>query len=122
MQRDMELIRAILLQLAEHDHGFAPPEFELAGYSEEQIGFHVHLMGQAGLLQTVDATTHSDPSPRAMPLAITWQGYEFLDAARSDSLWKKAGSQIAKAGVSVSFEILKQVLMGLAKEQLKLHG
>ncbi len=90
----------------------------MPGYSDEQIGFHVHLLGQAGLLLTIDVTTVIDKSPLAKPLSVTWQGYEFLESARSESLWRNALSKIGKAGVGVSFEILKLVLVSLAKSQI----
>jgi hypothetical protein len=117
MTRDMDLIRAILLKLADHEHGYAP-ELDMADYSDEQIGFHVHLLGQAGLLITIDITNDGAKSPRAIPLSVTWQGYEFLETARSESLWRKALSRVGKAGVGVSFEILKLVLVSLAKNQI----
>jgi hypothetical protein len=122
MKRDMGLVRAILLTLAEHEQGYAPPNLEIPGYSEEQIGFHAYIMGQAGLLETINMTPDTSRTPLAMAVAITWRGYEFLEAARSDTVWKKAMTQFAKAGVGVSFEVLKQVLLRAAKDQLGIPG
>jgi|GEM_PF-7061885 len=47
MKRDIDLVREILLALEEHDHGYAPKDLEIRGYSKEQIGYHVWLMGRA---------------------------------------------------------------------------
>ena len=47
-------------------------------------------MGQAGLLKTADATHLGSPSPAGVPIAITWDGYEFLEASRNDTIWAKA--------------------------------
>jgi hypothetical protein len=48
MKRDMDLVRKILLQIEEHPHGFAPNYLAIEDYTQEQIGFHVLLMGEAG--------------------------------------------------------------------------
>jgi hypothetical protein len=122
MTRDMDLIRAILLKLEDHEHGFAPEDLGVPGYSDEQVGFHVHLLGQAGLLFTIDVTNVVDKSPQARALSLTWLGYEFLEPARSERLWRKALSQVGKTGAGASFEILKLVLVNLAKSQLGIPG
>jgi len=118
----MDLIRAILLKLEDHEHGFAPQELDVPGYSDEQVGFHVHLLGQAGLLVAIDVTGMGCESPRALARSLTWQGYEFLEPARSEPLWRKALSQVGKAGAGASFEILKLVLVNLAKNQIGIAG
>jgi hypothetical protein len=117
----MELVRSILFAVEEYPHGRFRGKLELPGYSDEQIGFHVHLLGDGGLLEVVDVTVITSPSPYALPLSITWKGYEFLDAARSDTVWKKAAALVTKSGVvSAGFEVLKPLLIKLAMDQLGL--
>jgi len=92
MKRDMDLIRQILLTCESHDSGYAPQQLQIEGYTEEQIGFHVHLMGQAGLLKVIDMTTMSSRSPSALAVGITWEGYEFLEACKNENNWQKVKS------------------------------
>lgn len=99
MKRDMNLVRSILLALEEHEHGHAPDELKIEGFSEEQIGFHVHLMGQAGLLNVADATDLGSPSPVGIPPWMTWEGYEFLEMAREPLRWKRAIEKVTSTGV-----------------------
>jgi len=54
------------------------------------------------------------------PTCLTWEGHNFLDAAREESRWKKAMTVIKDKAGTVSFEIVKQVLVSMAKEQLGL--
>ena len=120
MQRDMDLVRAILLKLEEHPHAFAPSPFEIEGFTREQVGYHVALMHQAGLIDAVKVTAISDPSPSAIPLSLTWEGYEFLAAAKNESTWRKSTSAVfAKAG-AVGFELLKAVLTAELRKQVGL--
>jgi hypothetical protein len=120
MKRDMDLVRQILLKIEEHEHGLAPRNLAIEGYSEEQIAYHVHLMGQGGLLQVADVTHTGSASPEAIPLRMLWGGHDFLDAAREQSIWDKAKAKIAGAGASVTFEVLKAVLVGITKDALGL--
>lgn len=113
----MELVREILLAMEEHEHAWAP-KLEIEGSSEEEIGFHVRLMGQAGLLDVAETTHTSSRTPTARPLSITWEGYEFLEAAREPSQWESAKKEIKKAGASMTFELLKTVLIALSKKAL----
>lgn len=53
-------------------------------------------------------------------LALTWSGHEFLEAARNDTIWKKAGEQIKKSGVDVTLSLLQEILKQLAKQSLGL--
>jgi hypothetical protein len=123
MQRDMGLIRSILLRLAEYEHGFASDaDLEFEGWSAEQVGFHIHLLGQAGLLKTEENTNLADRSPSAIPMFITWNGYEFLDSAADPSVWSKTLAQIGPAVKSVSFSVLKVVLEHFVKQRLGIPG
>jgi hypothetical protein len=48
MERDMDLVRQILLRLEKRtDTG----PLQIDGYTAEQIGFHVWLMNDAGLIK-----------------------------------------------------------------------
>jgi hypothetical protein len=121
MQRDMELIRKIMLTVEQHDHGFAPREIEIEGYSDEQVGYHCYLLGDAGLAEAIDVTTRGSESPCAVVRHLTWAGHEFLDAAKDDSTWERAKQRLASAGKSlhtVTLGVLQGVLVDVAKQQL----
>lgn len=51
MKREMDLVRQILLKIEQHEHGLAPRDLAIDGHTDEQVAYHVHLMGQAGLLR-----------------------------------------------------------------------
>lgn len=118
MKRDMDLVRKILLALEGHDHGHAPRSLPIEGHSEEQIGYHVFLMGAANLLKVADTTHTQSPSPSAIPIGMTWEGHDFLEAAREPSRWTAALKKISESGAGMTFEILKGVLVALSKEAL----
>ncbi len=118
MQRDMDLVRKILFRLEEHEHGAAPMPFAIDGYSNEQIGFHVRIMDEAGLVRAFDDTPHDFQTWQSSPQSITWEGYEFLEASRSEELWDRAKRAFNTAAVGVPLSMLKTVLVCYMKEKL----
>lgn len=120
MKRDMNLVRSILLVLEAHEHGYAPQEFRIEGYSDEQVAFHVYLMGQAALLRATDVTVASSRSPKAIPHSLTWDGYEFLEAAREPSRWQAALKTLGNKGAAVTFDILKALLVDMIRREVGL--
>jgi hypothetical protein len=120
MQRDMDLVRKILMTIEEHPMGFAPTNLEIEGYTDEQIRYHTWLTGQAGLAQVVENTNLADKSPSAIPISLTWDGYEFLAASKNENIWSKGKSVVtAKAG-AIGFDIIKAFLVAEIKRQIGL--
>lgn len=120
MQRDLDLIRKILLAMEQREHGFVQDELVVEGYSDEQVGFHVYLLGEAGLAKVVENTNVLSQSPSALPLHPTWAGYEFLEAAKDETLWGKAKEKVIKPAGGVAFGVLVEWLKAEAKARLGL--
>src|SRR5687768_9431326 len=105
MKRDMDLVRAILLQVEDMPYDRDGTPIGVEGYSAEEVEYHLMLLGQAGLIE-MDLITFDGGALRA-PRALTWTGHEFLDAARNNTTWNRAKTAIVEKGGAVSFEILK---------------
>jgi len=120
MKRDMDLVRKILLAMENHESGFAPHPFKIEGHDDDEVGHHVYLMAEAGLIKAADATCQASASPVAIPRSITWEGHEFLEAARKPAIWDAAKRKLADAGVGCTIELLKQVLIAISKQSLGL--
>jgi len=101
--------------------GFYRGSLQLKGYSEDQVGYHITLMTEAGLVESVNVTTYDSPSPVALPRRITWKGYEFLDACRDEQRWITA-KEIVNLVKGASFDIISMVLADLIKKQIPLSA
>ena len=89
MKRDIDLVRKLLLYLEEKPDDKVVKDLELEGYSKGEVKYHFILMDQAGLLRCereVSSST-SDRVIRVYPFSLTWQGHEFIEAARNDTFW-----------------------------------
>ena len=116
MKRDMDLVRTILLQIEQQPYTGVGVELYVKGYDPEEITYHVILLAEAGLIEADDAS--SGAKTKWMPKRLTWQGCEFLDAARDNNRWNKAKLTMGKVGGFV-FDIGKQVLVELIKSELR---
>jgi hypothetical protein len=108
----MDLIRLLLFQI----EGEESPD--LAGYTREQILYHKRLLIEAGLAHGRVMEKGGGEPTSVAATRLSWEGHEFLDAARNQSLWNKANEIISRVSVSVTFPIVKEILTSLLKEQL----
>ena len=118
MKRDMDLVRNILLKVecTTNTRGIMDvDEFNDGRHSDEQIYYHLNMMGQADLI-VVEYLKHGAV---LNVRALTWQGHEFLDAVRNESSWVQAKEKVLKATGGLSFEGLKIALTQLMKHALE---
>ena len=120
MTRDLELIRKLILTVEASPTGYAKNDFEIEGYSPEQIGYHAYLLVDAGLAKGVDITTMGSSSPNWQVLHLTSAGHDFADAARDDITWKKATGLVKDKAGGVTLDVMKQVLISVIKNALGL--
>jgi hypothetical protein len=118
MKRDMDLVRRILLCIEEQPLNYAGIELSIDGWDQESISEHVRMLAKAGYVEAMDVSTYKGADWR--PVRMTWEGHDFLDAARNDTLWGKAKSKLADVGIGLSMEVMKATLIALAKEKLKI--
>jgi len=117
MKRDMELVRQILLTAESTRDAHA-----VEGYDREAAAYHVALLKEAGLIEALVAKDQHGHLNRFVVRSLTWAGHDFLDAARSDTVWRTAKEKILTPGVSWTFDLLKATLKALAAQQLAKIG
>lgn len=107
MKRDADVVRNILLATEAMPAG----EYlaELPGVDAENFAFHVSILIEAGFVDG-RVQTFLGGGSHAVVLRLTWAGCDFLDAARSDTLWAKAKTSVIKPSASWTFDLLKEWL------------
>ena len=141
MNRDMDLVRSLLLEL--ESYPFLPdqttleeidvkPLAEKLGVSDDHIHHHLRLMYQAGFIeawvfrgklgvsQSTKRQVDHDYIFFVTPKSITWKGYEYLETVRDPELWKKTKEGAKKIG-SFGFDTIMDLAKGLIKEKIKHH-
>lgn len=120
MKRDMDLIRKMILAIENSPHGRAPDGLKIDGYSEEQVGYHAYLLVDSGLAEGVDFAHMGSAGPESRITRLTWDGHDFADACRDESTWAKARATVKDKVGSVTFDVMKELLVSLLKGSLGL--
>ena len=98
MKLDMDLVRTILIKVEEDDIETDPAVFITPEHDSREIGFHVCMLKEAGYVNAVLAKTCTNPYE---------VGYDFLSAIRSDTVWVKTKSSIAKSCKETTLAVVK---------------
>lgn len=114
MKRDFELVRKIIISIAEAPAGCAYFSLTFPGEYQDKVVFaHLELLIEAGLIEgKVQRVMSGIHSVRIRDL--TWAGQDFYEAAVQDTLWKKAWITVQEKGAAMTFEVLKELLKRLA--------
>ena len=76
MERHMELIRLILKYIRKNGKpGQVIQDFDIPGYSDDQVLYHARLCSQAGFIDGFSETMQGSFTVRM----LTWQGQNELD-------------------------------------------
>lgn len=109
MKRDMELVRQMLL--ATEAQAAGKPITSMEGVEYMDFVQHVIWLQQAGLITGHAALGLNPPkSAHAFIQGLTWNGCEFVDAMRDDTLWAKAKAKFMRPGISFTLDIVKDWL------------
>ncbi|MDE0101565.1 MAG: DUF2513 domain-containing protein [Bryobacterales bacterium] len=117
MKRDMNLIREILVEIEDAYNGRNRVQIHsVEGHSGIKVAYHVRLLVDAGYvnagtINTSDGTTH-------LIRGITWEGHEFLDAVRSENVWRRVQKKLKEIGGQASMITVKQLAIEAAKDVL----
>lgn len=113
MKRDMEIARKLLLLIEEQDDD--SKELIIPQDIDRKVAvYHLNLLDQAGF--TDSTIRYADNSPMWIYSSITWDGHEFLDAVKNETIWNKIKTNVAEKGGSIPFDVLKLLAVDYAKK------
>lgn len=121
MQRDMDLIRELMLKLEAYPmrsgavRYFSAHDQEVAveGYLPQQIDAHLAMIAKSGF---IDMGT-SEPSYEIAFKGLTWAGHDFIDSVRDPEIWRTTKQGVEKVK-GFSFDLLTAFAKGLIKKKI----
>lgn len=126
MKRDEDLLREILLLIEKHpfDDGHdwmniwinirERKDKKIRKYTNKEISYHIMLLHEAGFIKALEISKNV-----WMPIRLTWDGHEFLEAARDSKRWKQVKTSMKSVG-GFTIEVAKPLLIELIKKQVGL--
>lgn len=118
MVRDDDLVRKIIIKVADegHDPNETIEPFEIDGYDEEAVSYHIWLLEDAGFLTALDLST-SDGTWFA-PKVLTHSGQEFLAAVRDKDIWNQTKA-LAKQGGVGTLQFMWKIAQSVGKAEFR---
>lgn len=118
MKRNMDLVRRILQDIEDRCDGYNELKVDFNDVSGEEVNYHLKLLVEAELIEVDDVDYTSKEGLEFRPTGLTWEGHEFLEASRSDTLWNKAKNIAMQKTGGLSFDVLKVTLSAIMKQQI----
>ncbi len=113
MKRDMDLVREILLKIEEQYVSTAIFNLKIEGYDLQTVAYHCKIMHEAGLLSHYCAQYGDNKIYVFQVGGLTWEGNEYLDKIRDDSVWRKTRDTITEKGLPLIFDTIKAISSAL---------
>lgn len=106
MKFEPDLVREIL-RICVEAPGFPPSTPKIDGYTADQVGHHIWLMGRSGLVIATGSDGDSSTIQTAMLLGLDGAGQAMWAKIEDETLWRRA----IKAAGSFSLEALKAAIL-----------
>lgn len=111
MQRDMELIRELLIRIERMPpKAFMVDELRIDGREQPEIRYHVLLLADIGFL---DISQDAKLANAFVIRRLTWAGTDFVAAVRSDATWEAVRKRAAGGLDSLSFTVIDAIVSEL---------
>lgn len=91
----------------------------LSQYSPDDIYYSMEKIVEAGFVELRRVKTLNGPFDGIF-IGITWEGHQFLDSIRSDTVWDKAKEKVKTTVGSTSLQVLSSVAISVASKFLGL--
>ena len=118
MKRDMDLCRLILFKIEDEYRSTALFNLQIDGYDIETIAYHCDLLFEAGLIKSYKPTYASDEIYFFSVGALTWEGHDFLDKIRENTMWNRTKNRIKENALPMTLEVIKTIVTSLINDQL----
>lgn len=109
MKRDMDLVRKILLKIEEEYVSTPIYNLTIEGYDMETVAYHCEILHEAGLVSDYEAQYGDDEIVIFGVGGLTWEGCDYLDKVRDDSIWQKTKSAIKEKSLPLIFDTIKTI-------------
>ena len=119
MKGDMELCRKILFAIEEQYVDTALHNLKIPEYTMEQVAYHCKILKEAGLITNYKALFASNHIVGFGVGSLTWEGHDFLDKIREDTIWNKTKGLIKNKALPMTLDVVKEIATAVISETLK---
>ena len=118
MRRDLDLVRTLLLMAEDADGPLDLRLVEVGDASVSTLAYHVQLMADAGLVDAKVSVSHGVPQCAELR-RLTWAGEDYLDAIRSERVWREVMKAAKESIGEISLAVAKEACIACSLEMVK---
>lgn len=115
----MELIRKILFTIEQKYVDVALYNLKIDGYDLKTVAYHCELLYEAGMIKYYNGQFYDDELQNFTVGSLTWEGHDFLDKIRDESIWEKTKTVMKAKGLPFVIDVIKQVATAIITEMTK---
>ena len=109
MKRDLDLVRSILMYVANADDEVDADDMATERWPIETVAYHVRLMAHHGLVDVSwDARDMNGNTIELTVAGITWDGQDYLDSIREPKVWGRVKKTLAGTVGSTTLDVVRQ--------------
>jgi len=108
MKRNWDTIRELLVKV--EDCTLPTETVCLDNFPTEraaEVSYHMALLIDAGLIKGQMSKSIGPDVKNFSAEKLTWNGHEFLDSIRSDTVWQRTKKLFTDQGLSMTFDLAK---------------
>jgi hypothetical protein len=119
MKRDWDVIREILQKTEELQPNYMLKLEDFDPAKAFNVSYNVKLLKEAGLLKVEFSEVLTRDAEDFLISNLTWEGHEFFESMKSESVWKKTKDKIIEKGGAMTFDVVKEVAKTIALDFMK---
>ena len=119
MKRDLDLVRQLMLQI-EALPAAPPVQYRMSEIEDPVLLAHLEMLIEAGLVNGRISRSQGARGDVISVSGLTWQGHEWIEMVRSQSLWNEVKSAVLDGGGVLTFELTKEVASKILRARLAL--
>ena len=119
MKRDLDLVRQLMLQI-EALPAAPPVQYRMSEIEDPVLLAHLEMLIEAGLVNGRISRSQGARGDVISVSGLTWQGHEWVEMVRSQSLWNEVKSAVLDGGGVLTFELTRAVATKLLRARLAL--
>ena len=106
MKRDLDLVRQLLLQIEGLPAG-PPAQYRASEIEDPVLLAHFELVIASGLVNGKISRSQSSRGDVISISGLTWEGHEWIEMVRSQSIWNETKSMLLDSGGALTYELTK---------------
>ena len=121
MKRDLDLVRQLLLQIEGLPAG-PPAQYRASEIEDPVLLAHFELVLASGLVNGKISRSQSSRGDVISISGLTWEGHEWIEMVRSQSVWNETKSMLLDSGGALTYELTKVAATRILRARIDDEG